>query len=1050
MTIGEFLVKIGGDTTDLDNKMDRTVKKLDTFGGQINRVTSYVRAAFAGYAGKKLFDFTVGSNADFEQYTTSFEVLLGSVDRAREHMQYLFDYAAHTPFELPQVIEASKLLETFGLETQQYLTQIGNTASAFNVPMTQVADAIGRLSAGQTGEAMEQLRRLGISAKQLGEMDIEFDKGGQLKTSISKTMDAVLAIMDKKYQGMMDEQSKTFNGLFSTLSDNLQAFGRKVGDDVFDKLKGKLEEFMAAWDQWSSDGTIDRVAEDFGTFLVNVVENVSKAIRLIAEYGKEIVVLTGAIVGLTTALKIAATVQAAFNVTAAANPYIALAAGIAAVTGGILAYNYMAKESEKVTYAQIAAERKQISETDKLLSQYDELQTKVSQNKVKGEELESAKKKLHEIEKKLAEIFPDVADGIDQENQKYATQIGLINDLNEIKKKEHLESIRRLQVESSAQMPYLNALLNSTNISLKNAETMMENSKSEYEKNQLSLSQYQRQKSAKEYTDAMAKVNELKAEKARIEAEMSKYKNAMLEVTVSEYMANNSLPPELQHFLNLDGSDLYSDKSSENGKDGKDKDGKGTGSGSYENEALDSALRILEHKKRMNQLTLEDELNMLAVIKAAYAKTSDEIMNLDEEMYAISKEIKDKRLQDSVDWINERKSLNEMSIEEEIEAWTRVYENQKDNLEAINTAAVNLYRLRKELIQQELEEAETALDKRAKDSNDWIEEQKLYGQLSELEEIAAYNRMIQYHKEYLNKIMQDEKIAQQDKDRINEEEQDTIRDLEYKKYNIRKEFLEKQVNEYIEAKRKQYDAEEAEEEKRLNDKLKAVDREYEDLEYEQKEEQRAEKLVELRKKEQLYLNAVTEQGNETLKEIQAQINEIILEQEQDKREIEKRDRKDAIEEEIEDNREKYDKLRDDLDTEQDAMLSSIAQFAKENTAIFTNANQNFSNGLLRSMQIFESQMDKQMSSGLAKLQRFVSEYNKIASELQNMTTAVEMQASSVTASAGSSSSSSKSVNVVLNDYGDKNINSKDDTIDYTQELFNTATNAVRAAGGLSG
>lgn len=78
-------------------------------------------------------------------------------------------------------------------------------------------------------------------------------------------------------------------------------------------------------------------------------------------------------------------------------------------------------------------------------------------------------------------------------------------------------------------------------------------------------------------------------------------------------------------------------------------DKKSSTSKSYSNEALDEAYKQLEHKKRLDQLTLESELNTLLEIKKAHIKTADERMAIEEKIYDVKKQIaeRDKELQKS-------------------------------------------------------------------------------------------------------------------------------------------------------------------------------------------------------------------------------------------------------------------------------------------------------------------------------------------------------------------------------------------------------------------
>lgn len=69
------------------------------------------------------------------------------------------------------------------------------------------------------------------------------------------------------------------------------------------------------------------------------------------------------------------------------------------------------------------------------------------------------------------------------------------------------------------------------------------------------------------------------------------------------------------------------------------KKAKSSASKSYSNDALDEAYKQLEHKKRLDQLTLESELETLQAIQKAHVKTADERMAIEEKLYDVKKQI---------------------------------------------------------------------------------------------------------------------------------------------------------------------------------------------------------------------------------------------------------------------------------------------------------------------------------------------------------------------------------------------------------------------------
>lgn len=833
MTIGELIVRIAGDTTDLDRDMDRTTSNLDKFGNNLSRITNYIKGVFAMYTGKKLFDFTIANNADFEQYQQSFEVVLKSADAAQKKLAYLSKFAADTPFETAPLVQASILLENANLQTEKYLTTIGDTTAAFEkfgATVPEVTQPLAKLASGQTGEALERLRDFGITTRDLMEKGIKFDKGGSVLSSISATMDAVIAVMDEKYGGMMKKQSTTFNGIMSTIKDNISAFGRDVGEDLFDKLKEKQSDFMDAWDKWSKDGTLNKAADDISDVLLTVFNGLTKAVEIMYEYGKEITAIIGAVVSLSTALRIASTVQTAFNISAAANPYIAIAAGIATLVGGIATYIAVSKEAERQTVETLKATKQELNETDNLIQEHNELSSKI--NKTTEE-----KNRLHEIEVKLAELYPDVANGIDTENQRYVTQIGLVQKLRDEKQKDYEQDLK-LTVQSGVEQKnkwmskreqykaeyekYKADIEKTLNVDSLIDKFKAASGKGAADHSYYNTKEFQSIVSAVQNWDngirSFAKsdpseiVNYVSSGKARKDREKlaqmrdqalknyNEYKDKVdtwAQASVELDNLNNYHPgnTDYQNYINA----RYGSESTGKTYKPLDTSSRGSGSSNNKNEAFDNAVKLLDHKKKINQISLEDEIKTLQSIKSLYAKSAAETMEIDERVYEAQKAIIDKKFQNSLNWINEQKELGKLSAQDEIAAWERVYKNQKNNIEAVKQASQNLYRLKKELADKEQQET---------------------------------------------------------KDR-----------------------LEKMVTEYIDSKRKQIEAD------------------YEEVESKEKLAEREKTLSDLRADEEKYRYAATEEGQKTLQKIRDDIAKIEKDAAKEKRDQEKKDKLAALDDE---------------------------------------------------------------------------------------------------------------------------------------------------------
>ena len=241
----------------------------------------------------------------------------------------------------------------------------------------------------------------------------------------------------------------------------------------------------------------------------------------------------------------------------------------------------------------------------------------------------------------------------------------------------------------------------------------------------------------------------------------------------------------------------------------KDKKSKKPKEKKYENKALDNALKMLEHRKKMTEETqksIQAEIDALNRINKLYVKTADERMDMAERIYAAEKRLKDKRLQDSVNWINEKKNLDKLSFEEEIAAWERVRNNQSNNIEARKQAELNLYKLRTQIMTEAYSKEEKSIQHLTKlgiySTEQQIEKYKeLYKVKSKSveEEQTRVENLFGLYKKLISDQQKTVKTAYDE--RINQIEEEakkkkSVHDEEIKAIEKELELLDRKENEY--------------------------------------------------------------------------------------------------------------------------------------------------------------------------------------------------------------------------------------------------------------
>lgn len=242
------------DLGQLDHAAEQSTRKIGILGktmGGLGTAAKLGGAAVLGIGaiGGAFAVMGIKANASAEQAKMALETVTGSAKRADELFTNLQAFAAKTPFEFPELVQASINLESFGIKTEDWLTTIGDTAAAMGKSIDQVTQAV--LDAA-TGE-FERLKELGISTTREGDkLTFHYMKNGK---EITKTVDknnkeimlsTIQAIWNDKYAGAMEKQSKTFMGQWSTLKDNFNQVIMQITLPLF-RLLTRFLGFANRW-----------------------------------------------------------------------------------------------------------------------------------------------------------------------------------------------------------------------------------------------------------------------------------------------------------------------------------------------------------------------------------------------------------------------------------------------------------------------------------------------------------------------------------------------------------------------------------------------------------------------------------------------------------------------------------------------------------------------------------------------------------------------------------------------------------------------------------
>lgn len=236
---------------------------LEKFGNQINSLTNnvlgYAKAAAALIGIGSLISTAMSSvsrAAEAETSEISFEVMLGSAEKAKKMLTEIKEFAAKTPFEMPGLRSAAQLLLNFGAAPEKImpaLRMLGDVAAGDSNKLSGLAlaysqsQAVGRLTGENamqmTGHGFNPIKEISrTSGKSMAVLQKELEQG-RISLKMLEGAFASASAKGGNFYQMMEKQSGTLSGLFSTLKDDMGNTLTDLGVILIKELK--LKELVA-------------------------------------------------------------------------------------------------------------------------------------------------------------------------------------------------------------------------------------------------------------------------------------------------------------------------------------------------------------------------------------------------------------------------------------------------------------------------------------------------------------------------------------------------------------------------------------------------------------------------------------------------------------------------------------------------------------------------------------------------------------------------------------------------------------------------------------
>jgi len=271
--------QIKGQNKRIQNSLKRTAKTSENSFKRMKTSAMGAKvalAAVAAFIGGRFIGAIVKAGSEVEDLTIQFKVLLGSVDAAKKRMEELEKFAQTTPFQLKEVAQASRVLETLtkgALSNGDALRMVGDSAAVAGTNFAELAVWIGRAYSGlqanrPIGEALMRLQELGLVTGDVRNRIEELQKAARGKEAWETLQNAL-----KQNKGGMEELSKTVTGLSSTIKDQLAAVVRQMlATGLWDKLRDLLGKIVQNLNTALESG----VFEKWGNRLLALTEHFDK------------------------------------------------------------------------------------------------------------------------------------------------------------------------------------------------------------------------------------------------------------------------------------------------------------------------------------------------------------------------------------------------------------------------------------------------------------------------------------------------------------------------------------------------------------------------------------------------------------------------------------------------------------------------------------------------------------------------------------------------------------------------------------------------------
>ena len=218
------LKKVSSEIHKTGQSSERSARDVKQLGSALSALKPLIATVFTAAT----VQATINNIKEYERLAAVMKTLTGDARVAAVELDKLKQFAAETPFELQNVIQAFARLQSVGLDPgTEALRSYGNTAAAMGKDLMQFVEAVADATTGE----FERLKDFGIKASAEGNK-VRFTFRG-VTTEVRKDAREIEAYLrtigDTDFSSGMQDQMDTLGGVFSNLKDELFNLSAEIG-----------------------------------------------------------------------------------------------------------------------------------------------------------------------------------------------------------------------------------------------------------------------------------------------------------------------------------------------------------------------------------------------------------------------------------------------------------------------------------------------------------------------------------------------------------------------------------------------------------------------------------------------------------------------------------------------------------------------------------------------------------------------------------------------------------------------------------------------------